>query len=91
MAGILAQWRSALRERFASASLLSWSMYLGDRDVDGGEHEAPSWIVSVIVSLAFDEAGDRPAVPVRERANAGSVSATLVKQEKAPDELWQLC
>ena len=44
---------------------------LGNHDVDGGEHEwAPRGIISVIVSL-LDEAGDRPAVLVREARQRG--------------------
>lgn len=67
-----AQWRSALRKRFASASSLSWSMWAWATMTSMvEEHEwVPRGIVLVIVSL-LDEAGDRPAVLVRGARQRG--------------------
>lgn len=85
-----AQWRSALRERLASASSLSWSMCAWATMTSIVENMSDllvgsySWVVSL-----FDEAGDRPAYLERGVCRRGSRrrDPACFKQEKRPTSL----
>ena len=78
-----AQWRSALRERFASASSLSWSMWAWATMTSMVENIADSSWDRVFVCSCLARPGIARRVSREERANAGGVGATLrVKQEK---------
>ena len=79
----VAQWRSALRERFASASSLSWSMWAWATMTSMVENIAGSSWDRVFVCSCLARPGIARRVSREEYANAGGVGATLrVKQEK---------
>ena len=86
----VAQWRSALRERLASASSLSWSMWAWATMTSMVENMSDllvgsySWVVSL-----SDEAGDRPADLERGACRRGSRrrDPACFKQEKRPTSL----
>lgn len=84
-----AQWRSALRERFASASSLSWSMWAWATMTSMVENMCGLLVGSyLMVCPCLTRPGFARRFSYVERANAGGVGATLrVQTRKAPGEL----
>ena len=85
----VAQWRSALRERFASASSLSWSMWAWATMTSMVENIAgSSWDRVFNRVFLLGEAGDRPAGLARGACQRGWRRRDPACQtRKAPDEL----
>ena len=89
----VAQWRSALRERLASASSLSWSMWAWATMTSMVENMSDSsWDRIRGLYPCLTRPGIARRISNVERAVADRVGATLrVSNKKSARRAWQLC